>query len=61
MRSSVLQKKPRYAKLLADSRGATMVEYSILLFLILVLAAGIYKEVGKKVRLSGDKTAGSFN
>ena len=54
-------KSTRFHKLLADKRGATMVEYAILLFLILVLAAGIYKEVGKKVRESGDKTAGSFN
>lgn len=38
-----------------------MVEYAILLFLILVLAAAIYKEVGKKVRLAGDKTAVAFN
>ena len=61
MSSSRLLLKARATRLLADSLGATMVEYAILLFLILVLAAGIYKEVGKKVRLSGDKTAVAFN
>lgn len=61
MSSSRTSKSSRFTKLLVETRGATMVEYAILLFLILVLAAGIYKEVGKKVRLSGDKTAGAFN
>lgn len=57
-------RRPRNRKarnLLADTRGATMVEYAILLALILVIAAGVYTEVGKKTRQSGDMTAQAFH
>ncbi len=47
-------------KLVADKRGASMVEYSLLLFLVLVVAAVVYKQVGKNVRMAGDKTAAAF-
>jgi len=47
-------------RLLADRRGATMVEYALLLFLVLVIAAAVYREVGKKVRQAGDMTAQQF-
>lgn len=50
----------RVARLLRDTRGATMVEYAILLFLILVVAAVVYRQVGKDVRMSGDKTTAQF-
>ena len=51
----------RFKKLLRDQRGATMVEYAILLFLVLVVAAAVYRSVGKKVRQAGDMTAQQFN
>ncbi len=49
-----------FRKLVRDQRGATMVEYAILLFLVLVVAAAVYRSVGKKVRQSGDMTAQQF-
>ena len=50
----------RFTKLVRDKRGATMVEYAILLFLVLVVAAAVYRQVGKNVRKSGDMTAAQF-
>ncbi|HEY1957359.1 MAG TPA: hypothetical protein VGH28_17190 [Polyangiaceae bacterium] len=50
----------RARKLLADKRGATMVEYAILLFLVLVAAAAVYTKVGKNVRMAGDMTQAQF-
>ena len=37
-----------------------MVEYALLLFLVLVIASVVYREVGKKVRQAGDMTAQQF-
>jgi Flp pilus assembly pilin Flp len=53
-------KRARCRKLLADRRGATMVEYALLLFLVLVTAAVVYRQVGKNVRMAGDMTAQQF-
>ena len=50
----------RARKLLADKRGATMVEYAILLFVVLVAAAAVYTKVGKNVRMAGDMTRSQF-
>ncbi len=47
-------------KLVKDRRGATMVEYAILLFLVLVTASAVYKTVGKKTRQAGDMTTAQF-
>jgi Flp pilus assembly pilin Flp len=47
-------------KLLRDTRGAAMVEYAMLLFLVLVAAAAVYTTVGKGVRKAGDMTAQQF-
>ena len=47
-------------RLLRDTRGATMVEYAVLLFMILIVAAAVYRQVGKNVRMSGDKTTAAF-
>jgi Flp pilus assembly pilin Flp len=47
-------------RLVRDRRGATMVEYAILLFLVLVTASAVYKTVGKKTREAGDKTTAQF-
>jgi Flp pilus assembly pilin Flp len=60
-KGAVIMKSNKFTKLLKDNKGATMVEYAILLFLILVLAAAIYKQVGTKVKDSGDKTQQAFN
>ena len=47
--------------MIRDEEGATMVEYAILLFLILVIAAVVYKSVGKSVSTAGTSAAGQFN
>ena len=46
--------------LLRDTRGATMVEYAIMLFLILVVAAVAVKTLGKTTRSGIDHAEGSF-
>ncbi len=55
-----LERENKFRRLVRDRRGATMVEYAILLFLVLVVAAAVYRSVGKKVRESGDMTAQQF-
>jgi Flp pilus assembly pilin Flp len=52
--------KPSFRRLVRDQRGATMVEYAILLFVILVAAAAVYRQVGKGVRKAGDMTLQQF-
>lgn len=54
-------KSNKFTKLIKDNKGATMVEYAILLFLILVVAAVVYKAVGTKVKDAGQKTEQQFN
>jgi Flp pilus assembly pilin Flp len=46
--------------LVRDQRGATMVEYSILLFLVLCVGAAVFTTLGKKVREAGDMSAQQF-
>jgi Flp pilus assembly pilin Flp len=43
-----------------DSRGASMVEYALMLFLILCVAALAVTLLGKKVRLVTDSATMSF-
>jgi Flp pilus assembly pilin Flp len=43
-----------------DTRGATIVEYAMLLFLILLIATAAFRQVGKDTRKSGDMTAAQF-
>ena len=50
----------RAKALVRDHRGATMVEYAILLFLVLVIAAVVFRVLGKDVRKSGDMTSAQF-
>jgi Flp pilus assembly pilin Flp len=57
----VTMKSNKFTRLVKDTKGATMVEYAILLFLILVVAAVVYKAVGNKVKDAGDKTQAQFN
>jgi len=54
-------KSNKFTKLIQDKRGATMVEYAILLFLILVIAAVVYKNVGSSVKMAGSQTAQQFS
>jgi Flp pilus assembly pilin Flp len=56
-----LVKSNKFSKLLKDKKGATMVEYAILLFLILVIAAVVYKKVGQNVSSAGTSAANQFN
>jgi Flp pilus assembly pilin Flp len=47
--------------LLRDRRGATIVEYSILLLMILVIGAIAFRVLGKDVRKAGDMTQAQFH
>jgi Flp pilus assembly pilin Flp len=42
--------------LLAKTRGATMVEYALLIIAIMVLAAVAYKNLGKQVQKNAEKS-----
>lgn len=53
-------KSSKFSKLVKDKRGATMVEYAILLFLILVIAAAIFKTLGQSVCGAGSSSVGQF-
>jgi Flp pilus assembly pilin Flp len=44
-----------------DTRGATMVEYALLLFLVLVTAAAVWHQVGPKVRDAGQRTGSELH
>jgi Flp pilus assembly pilin Flp len=43
--------------LYARARGASMVEYALLLFAVLIVSAAAIKLLGPRVRLSGDLAA----
>lgn len=47
-------------KLFKDTKGATMVEYAILLALILVIAAAMFKALGSQVNTAATKAGTSF-
>lgn len=42
-------------------RGATMVEYALLIVAIMVLAAGAYRELGKRTRMNSDKASAELD
>lgn len=50
----------KLTKLARGTRGATMVEYSLLLFLILVVAFLSFQTLGKSTRLATDKATTAF-
>lgn len=52
--------RSRWRGLLRDERGATMVEYAILLALILVASAALFKTLGQTVNTSASKAGTSF-
>jgi hypothetical protein len=43
-----------------DRRGAGVAEYAILLFVVIVLAAGTFRILGRHIRNSGEKTTQQF-
>jgi Flp pilus assembly pilin Flp len=52
--------KNKLQALVHDKKGATMVEYAILLFLILVIAAAVYRSVGSNVSGAGSSASQQF-
>lgn len=50
----------RARRLLRGTRGASMVEYALLLFLILVMAFLAFQTLGKSTRLATDKATMTF-
>jgi len=50
----------RAKALLRDNRGASMVEYALMLALVLVLGYVGYKNLGSQIRMAGDKSTMAF-
>jgi len=48
-------------QLAKDTKGATMVEYALMLFLILVVAAAAVKALGSKVSTTVSAATSEFN
>lgn len=49
-------KKINLQKFLKDTKGATMVEYALMLFAVLIVAAVAMKSIGPKVSQAGQST-----
>lgn len=47
-------------KLVRGTKGASMVEYALLLFLVLVVAYVAFQKLGKSTRLATDKADMAF-
>jgi len=52
--------RPSPARLRLRARGASMVEYALLLVAILLLAAGAYKALGPKVGAAATNAGGQL-
>ena len=50
----------KFSQLIKDKRGATMVEYAILLFLVLVIAAAIFRYLGSSVSQAAGSATSQF-
>jgi Flp pilus assembly pilin Flp len=50
----------KFSKLVKDNRGATMVEYGLMLALILVLGYVGFTQLGGKVKQAGTDTTSAF-
>jgi Flp pilus assembly pilin Flp len=50
----------KFTKLVKDNKGATMVEYGLMLALILVLAFAGFKTLGGKVKSAGVDSTNAF-
>lgn len=48
-------------KLFTRVRGASMVEYALLLFAVLIVAAVAIKTIGPRVTDAGNRTTGQLN
>jgi Flp pilus assembly pilin Flp len=59
MKSLTINRR-KFQQLAKDQRGATIVEYVMLLIVILVFCVGAYKTLATKVSNSATTTAGSF-
>ena len=57
----VRERPGAFAALVRDRRGATMVEYALMLFLILVVAAVAVKALGSTVKTSVGAASSQFN
>lgn len=53
-------KNTKLSKLIKDNRGATMVEYGLMLALILVLAFAGFKTLGQQVSKAGVDSTNAF-
>ena len=61
MQAKPLRRTPRLLRDVArDTRGATMVEYSLLLCLVLMAAAPVLGSVGRQVKTSFQAAAAVF-
>jgi len=54
-------KKINMKKFLKDSKGATIVEYALLLFAILLIAAAAFKTLGGRVSAGATSASGQLN
>lgn len=55
-----IKKTNKFTKLVKDNRGATMVEYGLMLALILVLGYVGYTQLGSKVSQAGSSATSAF-
>ena len=46
--------------MLKKTRGATMVEYALLIIAVMVLAAAAYRQLGQGVNINGAKAAATL-
>ena len=54
-------KSNKFTKLIKNNKGATMVEYAILLALILVIAAAMFKTLGSSVNTAAKDANSKFS
>ena len=54
-------KKINMKKFLKDTKGASMVEYALLLFAVLIIAALAIKAIGPGVKQAGCSTVSQLN
>jgi len=55
-----LGKRGAWRRWMADTRGASLVEYALMLFLVLCVAAATITLLGKKTRLVIDSSTEAF-
>jgi Flp pilus assembly pilin Flp len=55
-----IQNTRKFLKLANDQKGATIVEYVMLLVVVLVVCVAAYKSIATKITASAATTVGSF-